>query len=145
MTQSTGVPPRAESLSPDTARPDTAPLDTAPLDTSLLDNGRPDSMRLDKALWYLRFAHSRSAAQAIIAAGHLRLDGRRVERASTPIRAQAILVLPGPPRIRVVRVVRLPHRRGPPAEAAACYVDMGIASETPVDSGDGNATAARPG
>lgn len=83
------------------------------------------TLRIDKALWYLRLARTRSAAQEMVAAGHIRLDGRRVERASTPLREGSLLVLPGPPRIRVVRVVKLPTRRGPPSEAASCIEDMG--------------------
>lgn len=83
-------------------------------------------MRIDKLLWFLRLAPTRSAAQAMVATGHIRLDGRRVERASTVVRVGALLVLPGPPRIRVVRLASLPARRGPPAEAAACYIDMGV-------------------
>ena len=83
-------------------------------------------MRIDKLLWYLRLASTRSAAQALVAAGHVRLDGRRVERASATVRIGALLVLPGPPRVRVLRLETLPHRRGPPSEAAACYHDMGI-------------------
>lgn len=83
------------------------------------------SLRLDKALWYLRFARSRAAAQDMIAAGHIRLDGRRVDRASAQVREGSLLVLPGPPRVRVIRIAQLPARRGPPSEAAACYVDMG--------------------
>ena len=83
------------------------------------------TLRIDKALWYLRLARTRSVAQAMVAAGHSRLDGRRVERASTVLREGSLLVLPGPPRVRVLRIVSLPVRRGPPGEAASCIEDMG--------------------
>jgi ribosome-associated heat shock protein Hsp15 len=83
------------------------------------------AMRLDKALWYLRLARTRGVAQSLIAAGHVRVDGRRVDRASTSVREGSLIVLPGPPRVRVLRIVSLPVRRGPPAEASACYIDMG--------------------
>ena len=86
----------------------------------------PSTLRIDKALWYLRLASTRSAAQAMVAAGHIRLDGRRVERASTALHAGSLLVLPGPPRVRVLRIISLPTRRGPPGEAAACIEDMGL-------------------
>lgn len=94
---------------------------------------RSDSMRLDKALWYLRLARTRSIAQAMIAAGHIRIDGRRVDRASAIVREGSLIVLPGPPRVRVLRIVSLPVRRGPPAEAAACFVDMGDAGAQSAD------------
>lgn len=83
------------------------------------------TLRIDKALWYLRLARTRSVAQEMVAAGYIRLDGRRVERASTPLREGSLLVLPGPPRVRVLRIVSLPVRRGPPGEAASCIKDMG--------------------
>lgn len=93
--------------------------------TARPDAMRPEAMRLDKALWYLRLARTRAVAQAMIGAGHIRLDGRRVDRASAGVREGSLIVLPGPPRVRVLRIVNLPLRRGPPAEAAACYRDMG--------------------
>src|SRR3989344_6739277 len=83
------------------------------------------SIRLDKLLWYLRLARSRSLAQAIVAAGHIRLDGRRVTRASCPVHAGQVLVLPVGERIEVVRLLALPDRRGPASEAQACYVRLG--------------------
>ncbi|MBX9728723.1 MAG: RNA-binding S4 domain-containing protein [Sphingopyxis sp.] len=90
-------------------------------------------MRLDKALWYLRLARTRGVAQSLIAAGHVRVDGRRVDRASTSVREGSLIVLPGPPRVRVLRIVSLPVRRGPPAEASACYVDMGAEDSSQAD------------
>ncbi|MBB5705251.1 RNA-binding S4 domain-containing protein [Sphingopyxis panaciterrulae] len=87
--------------------------------------GAAGSIRLDKLLWYLRFARSRSIAQAMVAAGHIRLDGRRVTRASAAVHAGATLVLPLGERIEVVRLLALPGRRGPASEAQAHYVRLG--------------------
>jgi len=86
--------------------------------------GAAGSIRLDKLLWYLRFARSRSLAQAMIVAGHIRLDGRRVTRASCAVHAGATLVLPVGEHIEVIRVLTLPARRGPAPEAQACYVRL---------------------
>ena len=86
--------------------------------------GAAGSIRLDKLLWYLRFARSRGLARAMIAAGHIRLDGRRVTRASAAVHAGATLVLPVGERIEVIRLLSLPGRRGPAPEAQACYVRM---------------------
>ena len=83
--------------------------------------GAAGSIRLDKLLWYLRFARSRSLAQAMIATGHIRLDGRRMTRASASVHAGQTLVLPIGERIEVIRLLTLPVRRGPAAEAQACY------------------------
>nr|WP_230207074.1 S4 domain-containing protein [Novosphingobium sp. Gsoil 351] len=77
-------------------------------------------MRLDKLLWFLRLAPTRVAAQARIATGHIRLNGRRVERSAQAIRAGDVLTLPAE-RVRIVEIVTLPQRRGPAPEAQACY------------------------
>ncbi len=86
--------------------------------------GAAGSIRLDKLLWYLRFARSRSIAQAMVAAGHIRLDGRRVTRASAAVHAGATLVLPVGERIDVIRLLTVPSRRGPAPEAQSCYVRL---------------------
>jgi ribosome-associated heat shock protein Hsp15 len=38
-------------------------------------------LRIDKLLWFLRLARTRALAQDWAQAGHIRLNGRRVERA----------------------------------------------------------------
>ncbi|SNS69200.1 RNA-binding S4 domain-containing protein [Sphingopyxis indica] len=90
--------------------------------------GAAGSIRLDKLLWYLRFARSRSIAQAMVAAGHIRLDGRRVTRASCAVHPGATLVLPLGERIEVVRLLSLPGRRGPASEAQAHYERLDAAA-----------------
>ena len=81
-------------------------------------------MRLDKYLWFARIAKTRSAAQAIVTAGHLRIDGRVVDRAHCAVREGNVLTFPLYGNVRVIRIEALPERRGPPAEARACYADL---------------------
>ena len=83
--------------------------------------GAAGSIRLDKLLWFLRFARSRSMAQAMVEAGHIRLDGRRITRSSCAVHAGSTLALPVGEHIEVVRLLSLPLRRGPTTEAQACY------------------------
>ncbi len=90
----------------------------------------PATIRLDKLLWYLRLSRSRSRAQALALAGHIRLDGRRVTRASCAVHIGQTLVLPVGEAIEVLRLVQLPTRRGSPQEARACY-DRLIPSSPP--------------
>lgn len=78
-------------------------------------------MRIDKLLWFLRLASTRGFAQEWVTDGHIRLNGRRVERASATVRVGDVLVLPMRSAIRVIEVVSLPTRRGPAPEAQACY------------------------
>lgn len=78
-------------------------------------------MRIDKLLWFLRFAKTRGTAQALVGAGHIRLNGRRIERAHQGVTPGDVLVLPLPIGVRVIEVLALPHRRGPASEAQTCY------------------------
>lgn len=93
--------------------------------------GAAGSIRLDKLLWFLRFARSRSIAQAMIETGHIRIDGRRVARSSCAVHAGATLVLPVGERIEVIRLLSLPLRRGPAPEAQACYARLDPESPAP--------------
>lgn len=77
-----------------------------------------DAQRIDRFLWFARLTKTRSAAQALCTAGHIRLNGRRVERAHLPVRPGDILTLPTPAGVRALRVAALPKRRGPASEAA---------------------------
>jgi len=94
--------------------------------------GAAGTIRLDKLLWFLRFARSRSVAQAMVEAGHIRLDGRRITRSSCAVHVGATLVLPVGERIEVIRLLSLPQRRGPAPEAQACYVRL--EAQTPAAS-----------
>jgi ribosome-associated heat shock protein Hsp15 len=78
-------------------------------------------MRIDKLLWFLRLAKTRTVAQALAQQGHIRLNGRRVERAHQRVGVGDVLVVPLAGGVRVIELLCLPNRRGPPAEARTCY------------------------
>ncbi|MGK2909818.1 MAG: RNA-binding S4 domain-containing protein [Sphingobium sp.] len=82
------------------------------------------TLRIDKYLWFVRLASSRTNAQKLAEEGHIRINGRRVERAHSPVRAGDLITFPFGQTARVVRVSALPQRRGPPAEAHACYEEI---------------------
>ncbi|KPF81583.1 MAG: RNA-binding S4 domain-containing protein [Novosphingobium sp.] len=90
------------------------------------------SLRIDKLLWFLRFAGSRSLAQDWVAEGHIRLNGRRIERASTAVRCGDVLVLPLRSGVKVITVGQLPRRRGPVEEARGCYEVLDAAATPPL-------------
>ena len=81
-------------------------------------------MRIDRFLHCIRLAKSRSLAQAIVATGHLRIDGKRIKKPSEPVRVGSVIALPLRGDVRVLRVLGLPTRRGPAAEARACYEEL---------------------
>jgi len=78
-------------------------------------------MRLDRLLFTLRFAKSRTLAQRWIGEGHIRRNGERVTRQDLEVAVGDVLTLPLRSRVLVIELLALPARRGPPAEARACY------------------------
>ncbi|AMK24285.1 MULTISPECIES: RNA-binding S4 domain-containing protein [unclassified Sphingobium] len=84
------------------------------------------SLRIDKFLWFARLAKSRSVAQKMAEEGHIRLNGRRIDRSHAPVRAGDLITFPHPSGVRVVRVTQLPDRRGPAPEAQACYEELTV-------------------
>jgi ribosome-associated heat shock protein Hsp15 len=95
--------------------------------------GHAPAQRIDKYLWFVRLAKSRSLAQAMAERGIMRVNGRRVERAHSPVRIGDLITLAQGGRIRVIRVSCLPDRRGPAAEAQGCYEEL-IVNDTPAES-----------
>ena len=92
-------------------------------------------MRIDRLLWFLRLAPSRSYAQEWVATGLIRLNGRRVAKPSAPIAPGDVLTLPTRTAVRIVEVVALPHRRGPAAEAQSCYRALDERGANPIGQG----------
>ena len=81
-------------------------------------------MRIDRFLFFIRLAKSRTLAQGIIEQGYVRIDGRRVERASDQVDVGSVIALPLHGQVRVLRVLALPARRGPATEARTCYEEI---------------------
>jgi ribosome-associated heat shock protein Hsp15 len=81
-------------------------------------------MRIDRFLFFIRLAKSRTIAQALVEAGHIRVDGKRVAKPSEEVRDGSIIALPLHGKTRVLEVLSLPTRRGPAAEARACYREV---------------------
>jgi ribosome-associated heat shock protein Hsp15 len=89
------------------------------------------TLRLDKFLWFARLAKTRSFAQDVAATGHLRIDGRAVDRAHAAVRVGNVLSFPLHDRVRVIRIEALPGRRGSATEARALYTDLSPAPAAP--------------
>ena len=88
-------------------------------------------MRIDRFLFFIRLIKSRTMAQAVIDEGHIRIDGRRVEKPSEEVRVGSVVALPLHDQVRIFRVLRLPPRRGPAPEARSCYEEVGIDEPKP--------------
>ena len=81
-------------------------------------------VRIDRLLCYLRFVRTRSAAHRLVEEGHIRRNGERVTRCSRDVMQGDILTLPLGDSVRLVEILSLPERRGPPREAEACYREL---------------------
>ena len=81
-------------------------------------------MRIDLFLHRIRLARSRTLAQSLVETGYVRIDGRRIEKPSEQVQDGSIVALPLQGKVRVIRILTLPARRGPPSEACACYEEL---------------------
>jgi len=91
------------------------------------------ALRLDKFLYFIRFAKSRAKSVTLIEAGHVRIDGRPITSIRDDVRVSQTITLVIGGKVRAIRVLAIPARRGPAPEAQACYEDL-IAPE-PIDAG----------
>ncbi len=80
-----------------------------------------DGIRIDRLLYFLRVAKSRSLAQNWVAAGHIRINGRRIEKRSALVITGDNITVPRGEEIIVVELLTIPMRRGPAHEAQACF------------------------
>jgi ribosome-associated heat shock protein Hsp15 len=93
-------------------------------------------VRIDRLLFYLRFAKSRTLAQRWIGEGHIRRNGERVLRQDQPVAEGDVLTLPLRRKVLAIELLALPARRGPASEARACY--------RPLDAGGAKRIAGEP-
>ena len=82
-------------------------------------------MRLDRYLWFARFVKTRALAQVLAEQGHIRIDGRPVDRSHAQVAVGDVLSFAVHGKVRVIRIEALPVRRGPPAEARLLYSEVG--------------------
>ncbi|WP_397580321.1 RNA-binding S4 domain-containing protein [Sphingorhabdus sp.] len=78
-------------------------------------------MRIDKLLFFLRFAKSRTLGQNWAETGHIRVNGRRVEKGSLPIAIGDVITLPIGDAVVSFKLLSMPIRRGPANEVKLCY------------------------
>ncbi len=92
------------------------------------------SLRLDKWLWFARFARTRSLAARLCADGRVTIAGMPVLKPNHAVRiGDTLSVVQGRWRRRIV-VLALAERRGPSAAARLLYAEP----EPPIREGDGD-------
>jgi ribosome-associated heat shock protein Hsp15 len=86
---------------------------------------REDRQRLDKWLWFARFAKTRTLAAKLVAGGFVRVNGQRADNAAKAIAVGDVLTVALARTTAVVRVEGLGLRRGPAPEARNLYTELG--------------------
>ncbi len=80
--------------------------------------------RVDKWLWHARTVRTRSAAAALVEAGYVRLNGKRITGAGQKVAVGDILTLALDRSVRVLRVEGFCERRGASTAARALYREL---------------------
>ena len=79
-------------------------------------------MRIDRWLWCARWFKTRSLATGAVRGGQIRLGGQRIKAAREIRIGDRLDIRRGDALIQLC-VLKIPSRRGPPAEAAALYAE----------------------
>ena len=79
--------------------------------------------RIDKWLWFARFAKTRTAAQVLARSGQIRINKARNTSASYIVRIGDVLTFVLDRGVLVVRVAAMAGRRGPATEARTLYIE----------------------
>ena len=83
-----------------------------------------ERQRLDKWLWHARLVKARTSAAALVAAGHVRINGVRETSPGHAIKAGDILTVGLDWSVRVLKVTGFAERRGDASAARGLYVDL---------------------
>ena len=85
---------------------------------------REDRQRLDKWLWFARFAKTRTLAAKLVTSGFVRVNGQRTDSAAKAVSVGDVVTIALARATLVVRVEGLGERRGPATEARQLYLDL---------------------
>ncbi len=99
-----------------------------------------DRQRIDKWLWHARVVRTRSAAAQLAVAGHVRVNGQRIDAASRVVRLGDVVTVALDRHVRVLKVSGFADRRGSAAAAHGLCEDL---QPAPRSCGSAGSAAAR--
>jgi ribosome-associated heat shock protein Hsp15 len=85
-----------------------------------------DRQRIDKWLWHARVVRTRSAAAALAASGHVRVNAQRIDAASRTVRTGDVITVALDRAVRVLKVIGFAERRGSAEDARALCEDLSV-------------------
>lgn len=83
-----------------------------------------DRQRIDRWLWHARLVRTRSAAASLVGAGHVRINGARIDAPSRLVRTGDVITVALDRSVRVVRVRGFADRRGPAQTGQVLYEEL---------------------
>jgi ribosome-associated heat shock protein Hsp15 len=83
-----------------------------------------ERQRLDKWLWHARVVKARTSAAALVAAGHVRINGVRQTAPGHGVKAGDVLTIGLDHSVRVLKITGFTERRGDAATARVLYDDL---------------------
>jgi ribosome-associated heat shock protein Hsp15 len=88
-----------------------------------------DAQRVDKWLWHARIVKTRTLAQKLVTAGHVRINRRKVDQAGHAVKIGDVLTIRRERDVLVYRIEAISDQRGPYAEARKLYTDLGAITQ----------------
>jgi ribosome-associated heat shock protein Hsp15 len=83
-----------------------------------------ERQRLDKWLWHARVVKARTSAAALVASGHVRINGVRETAPGHAVKTGDVLTIALDRSVRVLKVIGFAERRGDAAAARVLYDDL---------------------
>jgi len=83
-----------------------------------------DRQRIDRWLWHARLVRTRAAAAALAGAGHVRVNGVRIDAPGRMIHNGDVITLALDRSVRVLKVRGFRERRGPAGSAEGLYDEL---------------------
>jgi len=95
-----------------------------------------DAQRVDKWLWHARIVKTRTLAQKLVSAGHVRINRNKVAQPGHGVKIGDVLTIRRERDILVYRIEGIAAQRGPFAQARKLYCDLAATGPQ-----EGNASA----
>ena len=80
--------------------------------------------RIDRWVWHARVVKTRKLAASLVASGHVRVNGKRVDSPGHVVSTDDVLTIALPSIVRVLRVIEIADRRGNPKNAKQLYEEL---------------------
>jgi len=84
----------------------------------------PERQRIDRWLWHARLVRTRSAAAALASAGHVRVNGARIDAPGRLVRTGDVITVALDRNVRVVKVRGFAERRGSAPTGQTLYEEL---------------------